>query len=221
MKRTRLWFLTLALLLAACNPGATPIPAPTPTPLPTAVVPEKPTYTVQRGEVVDSLVFTGRVSPVEEAELYFRTDGRVLEVYVGRGDVVQAGDLLAELDVSALRRQLAQAELALAAAQTDLQSAKAQRAYDLARARLNLELEQIALEKLQDYDPDADLAVAEAELEQATVDLQQAQSRYDAVADRPDIGMRPEAEALQQATLAYARAKAAYDQAVEGVGQHT
>jgi multidrug resistance efflux pump len=63
--------------------------------------------------------------------------------------------------------------------------------------------------------------VAEAELEQATVDLQQAQSRYDGVADRPDIGMLPEAEALQQATLAYARAKAAYDRAVEQVGQHT
>jgi multidrug efflux pump subunit AcrA (membrane-fusion protein) len=220
MKRIQLWPLLLALLLATCTPGTTAVAAPTPTPLPTAVVPEKPTYTVQRGEVVDSLTFTGRVSPIEEAELYFRTDGRVLQVYVQRGDAVQAGDVLAELDVSALRRQLAQAELALAAAETDLQSAEAQRAYELARARLNLELEQIAQQKLQDYDPDADLAVAEAELEQATVDLQQAQSRYDAVADRPDIGMRPEAEALQQATLAYARAKAAYDRAVEQVGQH-
>jgi hypothetical protein len=63
--------------------------------------------------------------------------------------------------------------------------------------------------------------VDEAELGQATVDLQQAQSRYDVMADRSDVGMRPEAEALQQATLAYARAKAAYDRAVEQVGQHT
>ena len=220
-------FLILSLL-AGCTPdapypwlGGEATPAPTPTPLPTAVVPEKPTYTVQRGEVVGRLTFTGRVSPVEEAELYFRTDGRVLQVYVERGDAVLSGDRLAELDVSALRRQLAQAELALATARTDLESAEAQRAYELARARLNLDLEQIALQKLQDYDPDADLAVAEAELEQATVDLQQAQSRYDAVADRPDVGMRPEAGALQQATLAYARAKAAYDRAVEQVGQHT
>jgi multidrug efflux pump subunit AcrA (membrane-fusion protein) len=91
-----------------------------------------PTYTVQPGEVVDSLAFTGRVSPVEEAELYFRTDGRVLQVYAQRGDAVQAGDKLAELDVSALRRQLAQAELALAAAQIDLESAESQRAYEQA-----------------------------------------------------------------------------------------
>ena len=194
-------------------------PAPHTHPLPTAIVPEKPAYTVQRGEVVDSLTFTGRVSPVEEAELYFRTDGRVLKVYVERGDIVQAGDKLAELDVSALRRQLAQAELALAAAHIDLESAESQRAHELARARLNLDLEQIALDKLQDYDPDVDRAVAEAELEQATVDLQQAQSRYDAVATRPDIGTLPQAEALQRATLAYDRAKAAYDRALELAGQ--
>lgn len=221
MRRILFWVFLVALFLSACNPGATPIPDPTPTPLPTAIVPEKPTYTVQRGEVVDSLTFTGRVSPVEEAELYFRTDGRVLRVYVERGDIVQAGDLLAELDVSALRRQLAQAELALAAARIDLESAESQRAYELARARLNLELEKIALNKLKDYDTGVDLAVVEAELEQATLDLHQAQSRYDAVAHLPNIGMRPEAEALQQATLAYDRAKAAYDWAVEQAGQHT
>nr|NIV40664.1 biotin/lipoyl-binding protein [Anaerolineae bacterium] len=219
MRRILFWLFLLVPFLSACNPGATAIPDPTPTPLPTAVVPEKPTYTVARGEVLDSLAFTGRVSPVEEAELYFRADGRVLRIYVQRGDAVQAGDKLAELDVSALRRQLAQAELALAAAQIDLESAESQRAYELARARLNLDLEQIALDKLQDYDPDVDLAVAEAELEQATVDLQQAQARYDAVATRPDIGTLPQAEALQQATLAYDRAKAAYDRALELAGQ--
>ncbi len=219
MKRVWFWLLAPMLLLAACAPGATPPLPPTPTPLPTPIVPAKPIYTVQRGEVVDSLTFTGRVSPVREAELYFRSDGRVLQVYVARGDSVQAGDLLAELDAAALHRQLAQAELALATAQTDLESAEAQRAYELARAKLNLALEQIALDKLKDYDTGVDLAVAKAELDQATVALQQAQANYDAVAHYPDIAMRPEAEALQQATLAYARAKAAYDQATQQAAQ--
>jgi multidrug efflux pump subunit AcrA (membrane-fusion protein) len=213
--------LLLAGLLAACTPGATAVPVPTPTPLPTAVVAENPTYTVQRGTVEQDLTFTGRVSPVEEAELYFRTTGRVLKVYVERGDVVAAGDRLAELDVEALHRQMAQAELALETAQTDLESAEAQRAYDLARARLNLEMEKVALNKLKNYDAAADLAVVEAELEQATLDLHQAQSRYDAVAHLPDIGMRPEADALQQATLAYARAQASYDQALRQSAQRT
>ncbi len=227
MKRAHLWLLMLALLLvlsiveglAACAPDATPVLPPSPTPLPTAVVPEKPIYTVRRGEVVAGLTFTGRVSPAREAELYFRSDGRVLKVYVTRGDAVQAGDLLAELDATALHRQLAQAELALETARADLERAKAERTYTLARAQLNLALEQIALNKLKDYDPDVDLAAAKAELDQATVALQQAQANYDAVAHYPDIAMRPEAQALQQATLAYALAKAAYDQAAQQSAQ--
>jgi RND family efflux transporter MFP subunit len=206
-------------LLAACAPGGTAAPPPTPTPLPTAVVPENPTYTVQRGSVVEDLTFTGRVSPVNEAELYFRTNGRVLAVHVERGDTVQTGDVLAELDVDALYRQLAQAELALETARTDLSSAETELAHSLTRAQINLQLEKIALAKLRSYDAAADLTVVAAELEQATLDLQRAQAAYDAVASAPDIAMRPEAQALQQATLAHARAQAAYNQAVRQAAQ--
>jgi len=188
--------------------------------LPTAVVPEKPTYTVQRGVVEDSLTFNGRVSPVKEAELYFRTDGRILKVSVAKGDSVRAGDLLAELDVSALRRLLAQAELAYEIAQTDLTSAESERTYQLARARMGLSLEQIALKKLEGYDPRLDMAVARAQLDGATVTLQRAQAAYDAVAHLPGIGARPESMALQQATLAYSIASATYDQAVQQSTQH-
>jgi RND family efflux transporter MFP subunit len=206
-------------LFAACAPGGTAVLPPTPTPLPTAVVPENPTYTVQRGSVVEDLTFTGRVSPVNEAELYFRTNGRVLAVRVERGDTVQSGDVLAELDVDALYRQLAQAELALETARTDLSSAEAELLHSLARAQLNLQLEKIALDKLRNYDTAADLAVVTAELEQATLDLQRAQAAYDAVAGASDIAMRPEAQALQQATLAHARAQAAYHQATRQAAQ--
>ena len=206
-------------LLAGCASGTGSADLPTPTPLPTAVVPEKPTYTVQQGTVVDTVKFTGRVSPVEEAELYFRTDGRVLKVHVDRGDMVQVGDLLAELDVEALYRQVAQAELSLETAKIDLTSAEVELAHNLARARLNLELEQVALDKLENYDVSADLAVVEADLEKATLELQAAQGQYDAVSHATNIAMRPEAEALRQATLAHARAKAAYDQAVRQAAQ--
>ena len=220
-KRVR-WLWTLPLLtclLAACAPGGTPAPLPTPTFWPTAVVPEKPTYSVERGTVVDSLTFTGRVAPVREAELYFRTDGRVLEVYVDRGDAVRAGDRLTELDVAALYRQLAQAELTLETAKTDLSSAEAELAYNLVRARLNQEQERIALEKLRSYDTRADLTVVEAELDRAIWALQKAQAEYDAVAHVPNIAMRPEAEALHQATMEHARAKAAYERAVREAAQ--
>jgi multidrug efflux pump subunit AcrA (membrane-fusion protein) len=215
-KRTLwLWALPIALtLVAACTPGSTASPPPTPTFWPTAVVAEKPTYTVERGTVVDSQAFTARVSPVQETELYFRTDGRVLEVYADRGDQLREGDRLAELDVDALYRQLAQAELALETAKTDLASAEADLVHDLNRARLSLEREKIALDKLQGYDTVADLDVVAAELEAATLVVQRAQANYDVVANYPNVSMLPEAEALQEATLAHARAQAAYDQAV-------
>jgi RND family efflux transporter MFP subunit len=225
-RRGRLLTITLiaagllaAGLLSGCATGDISVDPATPTPLPTAIIPEKPTYTVERGTVVDTLKFTGRVSPVEEAELYFRTDGRVLKVNVERGDMVLAGDLLAELDVEALYRQVAQAELDLETTKVELASAEAELAHNLERAQLNLALEQVALDKLKNYDGAADLAVVEAELEQAMLDLQTAQDQYNAVSHAPNIAMRPEAEALQQATLAHARAKAAYDQAARQSAQ--
>jgi multidrug efflux pump subunit AcrA (membrane-fusion protein) len=216
--RKQVWWvcaLPLVITMAvACAPGSTAVPPPTPTFWPTAVVPEKPTYTVERGTVVESQTFTARVSPLEETELYFRTDGRVLEVYADRGALVRQGDRLAELDVDALYRQLAQAELALETVKTDLASAQADLVHDLDRARLGLEREKIALDKLQGYDAAVDLDVVAAELEAATLALQRAQASYDAVAHYPNVAMLPEAEALQESTLAHARAQAAYDQAV-------
>lgn len=216
-----LWLFLLLLALTACR-GVAPSgeAAATPTPLPTPIVAEKPTYTVQRGEVARTLAFTARVAPVAEARLFFRTSGRVLKVAVARGDTVQRGDVLAELDISALQRQVAQAELALESARASQERAAADAAYQLARARLLLEQEQIALARLKRYDPRLEIAVAQAELDKATTDLQRAQADYDAVKWRPEIGALPEARMLQEATLAYARAKAAYELAVQRAGQH-
>lgn len=159
----KLLWLLLLIALTACR-GAAPAgeSAATPTPLPTPIVAEKPTYTVQRGEVVRTLAFTARVAPVNEARLFFRSGGRVLKVNVARGDAVQPGAVLAELDVSALQRQVAQAELALESARTRQEQTAADAAYQLARAQLLLEQEQIALNKLKRYDPRLETAVAQA-----------------------------------------------------------
>jgi len=63
-------------LVALCLAGCALLPAvntdrstdglPTPTPIPTAVVPVKPTYKVQKGELVSQLEFSGRISPKVE-----------------------------------------------------------------------------------------------------------------------------------------------------------
>ena len=80
---------------------------PTPTPVPTPVVPTKPTYKVERGEVVKELQLSGRIAPVKEQELFFKVAGRVRSVKVKKGDPVTAGQVLADLEIADLERELA------------------------------------------------------------------------------------------------------------------
>ncbi|MFQ5813809.1 MAG: efflux RND transporter periplasmic adaptor subunit, partial [Anaerolineae bacterium] len=133
--------LALAILLTACQGlFGRPIEeeAPTPTPIPTPIVPEKPTYVVQRGKITKQLEFTGRISPVEETELYFKTGGYVKRVLVERDDRVQAGDLLAELEIDDLLKQMAQAEVTLNTAQLRLNEAEKALERQIAQQELDL-----------------------------------------------------------------------------------
>jgi multidrug efflux pump subunit AcrA (membrane-fusion protein) len=108
------------------------------------VVAQKPTYTVQRGDVTRILRLTGRATPVKQQDLFFRADGYVREVYVERGDTVKTGDVLARLD---------DPEKFIA---------------DVARAELDVEQARYNLEELHNNAPikaaEAQVALVEAEL---------------------------------------------------------
>lgn len=153
--------LALALF-AGCSPAQTPAQA-TPTPLPTAVAPVKPTYTVQRGEVIQKLEFSGRIAPAVEEGLFFRTGGRVRNVYAKRNAPVKAGQVLADLEVL-----------------DDLERRHESQALNVRRAEINLEIAQHELNLfkannpawLSDY-PDR-LAIQEAQLELAQIALREA-----------------------------------------------
>jgi len=109
--------LLLTLLTACGSSGsegaAAGAASGTPTPIPTPIIPEKPMYTVQTGTVVQTLEFTGRASPVKEQELFFETGGNVGDVFFARGDWVQPGDVVAELDIADLEKQLKQKQVSL------------------------------------------------------------------------------------------------------------
>ena len=156
--------------------------APTPTPIPTPIVPDKPTYIVQRGKITKQLEFTGRISPVEETELYFKTGGYVKRVLVERDDQVQAGDLLAELEIDDLLKQMAQAEVTLNSAQLRLNEAEKALERQVAQAKLDLDAAQARLTQAQNANADA-VAQAELDLEATQAQLTQAQNaNADAVA---------------------------------------
>jgi RND family efflux transporter MFP subunit len=154
------------LFSAACS-GNNPVVSgkdATPTPIPTPMVASKPTYAVQRGDIVSELAFNGRVVPALEEPLFFRTDGRIRTVFVKPGEAVAAGQVLADLtSLDELERTRKQDELNLRRAEINLEAARLRQTiaatqtpwYDqnynerMALQAYEVELAQIALEEQQ------------------------------------------------------------------------
>jgi multidrug efflux pump subunit AcrA (membrane-fusion protein) len=174
---TWLFSLLLLLILTACSSGASDA-EPTPTPLPTPVVAEKPTYVVQRGTVTKSLEFTGRVGPVKQQDLFFRTDGFVRNVNVERNAQVKTGDLLADLEIGDLENQLAEAQLKLKEAERTSDTSLADAEAELGKARLQLQ------KKLAE-DVKATVVAKEIALQNAQDARKYAYDEYDKAIHRP------------------------------------
>jgi multidrug efflux pump subunit AcrA (membrane-fusion protein) len=215
------------ILLTACGSRGAQA---TPTPFPTPVVPEKPTYTVERGSVVKSLEFRGRVSPVTEQELFFETDGYVRDAYVSQGDLVKEGDLLAELEISDLENQLAQADIALKTAELRLSQAEQETTDALDEAEIALEKARLQLAQTQAEDVNADVTIAQIDVSQALQSVADAEQEYKESLERhQEWGERGEpqervdayARALNQARDNLTASQARYDQALTARHNYT
>ncbi|MFP4438033.1 MAG: biotin/lipoyl-binding protein [Chloroflexaceae bacterium] len=162
----------LMLLFSACGSTAATSQQelPTPTPLPPAPALERPTYTVERGTVERVLEINARVTPVDLVRLSFRTEGRVEAVNVERGDQVQAGDIIAQLQQDEALEELRQAENRLVQARRDLENAQQRRRLDIERQRRNLVQAQRSLEQAR-IDSAAQVDEAEITLQRAQEDL--------------------------------------------------
>ncbi|MDF1514135.1 MAG: efflux RND transporter periplasmic adaptor subunit [Anaerolineae bacterium] len=172
--------MSMVLGLGACSIGSSSSGGDseaTPTPIPTSIVPTNPTYQVQRGEVIRLLQFSGRVAPVLEEQLFFRTNGYVDEVYVGRNDEVQAGDLLAELEVIDLKNQITQKEAELQAVEMDFDR-------KMAEAENSVRAAELRLAKLIASTSTSQLTSARINLEKAQIALADAIDEYNKSLDR-------------------------------------
>jgi multidrug efflux pump subunit AcrA (membrane-fusion protein) len=76
----------------------------------------------QRRDIATYLTLDGQVAPLEESTLSFQQSGPISAIYVNQGDHVSAGQLLAKIDDSTLRAQLAQVEAQTAQASSQAQS---------------------------------------------------------------------------------------------------
>jgi RND family efflux transporter MFP subunit len=199
--------VTLALL-TACNDDSSR--GPTATPVATSAAISPPTYTVVRGDAVRTIDFTGRVSPVIEEELFFRTSGYVESIFVERDDEVDEGELLAELEVTDLKNQLAQAEAGLQAAQDSSEQR-------IAEAQAGLAVAELRLSITRANDPELQVIVAEVGLERAQTNLATAQEDHQEAVDRiwePDEVRDAAARRLRDAELNLRVAEAQYQQAL-------
>jgi len=122
---------------------------------------------VVRGDLTGSVSGSGSVEVANEARLAFGSGGRVDEIYVNEGDKVSEGDMLAELDTSALELALAQSQVALSQAQ----AARSQAEATLAQAQVSLQTAEDNLEKAQNPYTDEEIEDAEDAIEEAEDEL--------------------------------------------------
>ncbi|HWQ15097.1 MAG TPA: HlyD family efflux transporter periplasmic adaptor subunit [Roseiflexaceae bacterium] len=200
-------FVAVLMALTACSAAPQAQSGePTPTPRPVQAQLEKPTYTVQRGTVVDEIKVSGFVAAVKQQELSFTQSGFLKVLYVDRTDVVTEGQLLAELDLGDLPNQLRQAEVALEQAQLQLDRNKAQRAFDQRRAQLDLEDAQARLRELQAPPDPRELAAAQRAVADAQTALEETRVNTSAAKTQAEIALREASNRIPPLQVAYLRA---------------
>lgn len=175
---TVVWLLLLAALQGACErlPGdvlVTPTPIPTPVPIPKAVHP------VERADIVDSVTLLGLVDSRRRENLSFRIAGRLNRFHVRPGDSVEAGQLLAELDVGFLPHELAKAEKQLEIARLRLEAAEGTKTLAVADAQATLRLDRLELEQARAGAQEEEVARRELALANSTTKLELLAEQHD------------------------------------------
>ena len=230
MKKWQTWLIIVVILAVVGGAGYWGAQS---GPVEASDTPQAPTtVTVTRGDVQQTVTAPGQLVGTREVLLGFQASGQLADINVRPGDLVKAGQMLAQLNLRPLeekletaRLELAQAEAKhardLSEAQLDLQIVEAELSQEkmklpsLAAAKAVLTAAQAELQEVLAGPDENEITVAAAELRQAEIVLKQAQWEYDQVAYRGDVGARPEAAKLEEATLAYEAKLASYNLAVQ------
>lgn len=174
------------------------------------------TAVVRKGTLQVTVSASGSLEPVRQTDLSFEVSGKVAEVLVDIGDTVKAGQVLARLDTSDLELSVRQAELSLKSAQVQLENLKSPTTDTIKSAEAAYYSALAQYQSLKNSPSEETITAAKVQLEQAKIALERAQAAYDRVSWRPDIGMLPQSQQLQDATLSYELALAQYNEAIKG-----
>ncbi len=172
--------------------------------------------TVERGPMVRSVVATGKVEPITKVEIKSKANGIIERLAVDVDHVVEAGQVLAELDKENLRARLREARANLEAARAALAAAEAQ----AVKHDIEAEAPDVAFAKSA-YDRATSLneqkLVSQEALDQAKTTYDQALNRQRAAGSQALIGRAKVNEARAQV----AQAGAAVERAEEELANAT
>ncbi len=196
--------------------------------------------------VIGQVSASGNIALSNKQYVVLKVSGVVAGINASVGDQVKAGDLLLSLDTTELERTVRRDELSVqaavnkvketqagktvaevAAAKASLSSALENLAAvqagasqeEIAAARSQLASAQASYNDLLAGASQAKLTQLVADVKKADIALHAAQSAYDQVKWRNDVGMTSQASDLQQATVDYESAQAAYAEATAPAGQ--
>ncbi len=186
LKRAASFIVAGTIVVSGCGIfGSGPEPIATSVAPKETPVPQRATVQVKRGTIVDAVKVLGRIVSSQEADLSFRNSGRIRDVYAQPGDLVQPGQVLAELDQRDLPWSLAKAKVDVERQQVKIAAQQAKSVIDdtklddlnVRAAEIALAQAQLAVEKARAGAPDADVKKAEADLAARQADLDRA--RFD------------------------------------------
>jgi HlyD family secretion protein len=171
---------------------------------------------VVRGTMVRSVVATGKIEPIAKVEIKSKANGIIKVLHVRAGDLVERGEILAELDQDDLLPRVRQAEANLQSAQAALEEAQAELRKNTVEAagpdveyyrsmyRRSLELNKQGL-------------AAQSDVDKARSDLDLAENRRQAAQSQLAVTTA----SIDQARANVAQAKATLEQAREDLANAT
>jgi multidrug efflux pump subunit AcrA (membrane-fusion protein) len=187
------------------------------------------------GDVIEVLVQEGDAVAADAPLARLDTDELHLSLRSAEQDVLSARAALDQLLKGATDKaigrvdketadQIAQAEVAVRAAQLQLARARAENPADqVDAARLRIVQLELQLAQARAQNPTPEVTVAQVALERAKIALDDAQNEYNKALDRPweDQGIRDAwAKELEQKQLDYRNAQAQLDRALNGRNAH-
>jgi len=182
-----------------------------------------PLVTARQGRLLVKVSETGTVEPLQQVEVKSKVGGRIKRLYVDEGDWIEAGQIVAELEVPELERQAEQTRAQLDAAKARVNEEHAalvladrQTAAELDEAKAALAQAQAQLAQVRAGPRQQEIARAKAAVGEAQVRVVDARRTLERKRDLLDKGFVSQQE-VDAAQTQHDVAKQALDQAQESL----